>query len=241
MSITFVTAFIDLLDDNNERISPENRIKEFEYIVNAGLKIILFVSDTFYHLIEKFKDKIKIVRCNFENLPLTNKMNTNLQLPDRRDTKKDTLKYFYLINSKPMFVAEVAKWNPLNTSYFAWIDFSIGYIHKDKQIFHKILQNFLTIKLPSKCLIIPGCIINKNECFIDSPNWRFCGGFFVGDKETVKTFHTLCESDIQSLLNEHKITWEVNIWARIEKYISIQWYYSDHNEQILQVPIFSEK
>lgn len=69
--------------------------------------------------------------------------------------------------------------------------------------------------------------------------WRFCGGFFIGDKNSLLSFYDVSIARFEEFLNlTKKLVWEVNYWAWLELmgYISPVWYLADHNDSIINIP-----
>ena len=74
----------------------------------------------------------------------------------------------------------------------------------------------------------------KNDVY-----WWFCGGFFIGDKNSLLSFYDVSISHFEEFLKStEKIVWEVNYWAWLEAYgyISPIWYTADHNDSIINIP-----
>jgi hypothetical protein len=72
------------------------------------------------------------------------------------------------------------------------------------------------------------------------PYWRFCGGFFLADKESFLEFHDLFFDKYPDFLRQHKrLIWEVNYWAWLEHECgwSPNWYAADHNDSIINIPL----
>ena len=94
-------------------------------------------------------------------------------------------------------------------------------------------------------LVIPGCWSElptdlNTSTVLNSIHWRFCGGFFMGDRDSVMDFCTLYQTHFPRFLKEFSyMTWEVNFWAYMEHKITgwkPQWYAADHNDSILHIP-----
>jgi hypothetical protein len=89
---------------------------------------------------------------------------------------------------------------------------------------------------------MPGCWNFKCEnieALKDSICWRFCGGFFMGDKNSLTSFYHVSISHFEEFLKiSEKLVWEVNYWAWLEAsgYISPIWYLADHNDTIIDIP-----
>jgi hypothetical protein len=94
------------------------------------------------------------------------------------------------------------------------------------------------------CLVIPGCWRDKLS-LTDSDNytnkivWRFCGGFLLGDANSIKRLFELYREHFVDFLKTHKkLVWEVNFWAWLEAngYWSPRWYEADHTDSIIKIP-----
>ena len=75
--------------------------------------------------------------------------------------------------------------------------------------------------------------IKNNIC------WRFCGGFFIGDKESLIDFYNLSFNNYSEFLIATKtFLWEVNYWAWLESYKNFSpiWFSGDHNDSIINIP-----
>lgn len=151
------------------------------------------------------------------------------------------------MNSKIEFVNDAIIQNPWNTNYFAWIDFSIQHVFKTDAYRHKLYElNNLTTT--TKFLAIPGCSQIKDTPDIHNDElqktfrqicWRFCGGFFIGDKDNLKNMYDLYIKYFPIFISKYKtIVWEVNFWAWLEKNTgwNLNWYKADHDDSILNIP-----
>ena len=72
----------------------------------------------------------------------------------------------------------------------------------------------------------------------DRISWRFCGGFFLGDKESLLHFFEKFKFFWVLYLSKNKITWEVNIWHYMEflGLLNTLWYNSSHDEGMVKIP-----
>jgi hypothetical protein len=250
--ITFVTSFIKIYDGPVIGRSLQWRINHFRDLLSTGIQICIYISSEYEILIKDLIEEYKNLKINkildikdtwcyklYETIE-------NIELPNIRHNDKDILEYNLLMNAKEEFVYDTIIKNPFNTTHFAWIDFNICHIFKNK--IHTL--NYLHIlSLRTLCdsfLTIPGCWSKTNEFSLDTISWRFCGGFFLGDKQSIIHFHNLYQKYFPIFLKEYKkIVWEVNFWAYLEtnhKWIPI-WYKADHNDTIIQIPteLFSIK
>ena len=140
--------------------------------------------------------------------------------------KKNTKDYHIIINSKTEFMKKAFSLTQNNK--LAWFDFGIGHVISDNISFKKLDK----INQINKGITIPGCWNFKTN-ILHSPAWRFCGGFFAGDIESINEMHTLSRKVLKETLPQ--VTWEVNIWSIMESKYDFQfnWYKADHNDTIL--------
>jgi hypothetical protein len=163
-----------------------------------------------------------------------------LTLPITRTANKDTLNYMILMNSKIEFIQKAIDRNVFESTHFAWIDFSIFHIVKDIESSLKHLRMLSNSNFVDRCLTVPGCWgLGMGQSHLhDAINWRFCGGFFLGDKESLQDFYKLYRVLFPKYLKETKrMVWEVNIWHKMElDGWKCQWYKADHNDTIFHIP-----
>jgi hypothetical protein len=227
MSVTFVTAFLDLHDESNSYRPPEKRIQFFNQLNATGIRLHVFVSPE-----------------NLENIKVTNGIIETLQLedlhtysispngmPDTLTQGKDTRNFLILMNSKIELVNRAIESGKHSTNHYAWIDFNIFHILSDSS--SEQLKRLSTLAYPESCMYFPGCW--DKQIRFDTVNWRFCGGFFLGDTLSLREMYQLQCTVYPKL---PKLTWEVNTWACLESLgWSCTWYPGDHNDSILNIPL----
>ena len=250
-NVTFVTSYLKIYEtDYDESKTFEKRLNLFMKIVELGVNICLFVSpefiDRFNELVDKYSN-LKIVDVlSIDDLEFTkigNKTPDLLVLPERRSYIKDFPNYMFLMHSKIEFIKKTIDVNPFNNSYFCWFDFSLPYIFRD------IENSLLSIKKHSESKFIstpfiamPGCWkfnVGDINALNNSICWRFCGGFFIGDKTSLLNFYDVSIKHFDEFLHlTNKIVWEVNYWAWLEAHglFSPTWYEADHNDSIIYLP-----
>ncbi len=84
-------------------------------------------------------------------------------------------------------------------------------------------------------LVIPGCWGQWSSTeYYAFVNWRFCGGFYLGDRDAHLQFHQLYKTYYAEFSSTH-LTWEVNFWAWLEDqgHFHPDWYYGDHNDSMI--------
>ena len=245
------TSFINL--DNDEKKSVAWRIDKFLEIVKTGIKLCVYVDsiaeEKIQDMVSDYSNVILMKTFCIEDLYAYNVCSKieNLQLPYTNNVKKDTKEYMIVINSKIEFVKKVMEENPFNTDYFAWIDFSITHVFTSNNYIN-ILNDINDTKFKGKVLAIPGCqskLSDEEENDVNIRNelqsiyWRFCGGFFFGDKNSLEDFYDLYVEYFPIFVKKYKtIVWEVNFWAWLEcnSVWTPDWYSADHNDSIIEIP-----
>lgn len=245
-SVTFVTSYFDVYSGTNTERTVNWRIQQFHNIAKTGIPICLYTSSD---LIESFREfpNVKIMKTIDIRDTWTSKTvqehPDSITLPDVRNLTKDTKEYILCMNAKLDFMADTILENPWNSTHFAWIDFSISYIFKDLSYLQRQLKILSSATLSNDFLAIPGCWKNSSlDCdnhYTNNVNWRFCGGFFLGNEARVRDFCQSYRENFPRFLNKtKKLVWEVNIWAWMEHHslCNFNWYKGDHTDLILAVP-----
>lgn len=223
--ITFVTALINLQEERPDQKTLDTYISLFETLQSTGIRIHLFASS-------EFVDKIQLTNGIVEQIELS-MLDTYKQapqgLPEKRTQSKDTRNYLILMNAKVELVNRaISSGNHLSTHY-AWIDAGICHVIRNKDSILRLANR----QFPSRCMFIPGCNQFSIHTF-DQIDWRFCGGFFLGDVESLQLFHHCYNESFSHLV---KLTWEVNVWALFEQWgWKPNWYKADHNDSIVDIP-----
>jgi hypothetical protein len=225
-----VTSFI-LQKDGSSTHSIEKYFNQFKRLRSCiDSNIILFLDRSFSpDLFES--NKTMVIPTSIEeteSYAIINSINTPI-INFADNEKKNTKDYHAIINSKTEFMdkaLEITEDNKL-----AWFDFGIGHVISKDESFKK-LDSINEVK---EGIVIPGCWDFKTN-ILHSPAWRFCGGFFAGDRGSIKKMHSLSTQVLKETLPQ--ITWEVNIWSIMEsKYnFPFSWYKADHNDLILNYP-----
>lgn len=249
-NVTFVTAYLKTYDnDYHETKTFEKRLEFFMRIVELNINICLFISPEFKDAIDlitnKHQNVVVIEVLSIDDLEITKIGRKNshlLNLPERRNSLKDSSNYMFLINSKIEFIKKAINANPFNNDYFCWFDFSLPYVFKS-------IDNCLAkLKIYSESNFISQPFIANSGCWNKCTNveflkndvyWRFCGGFFIGDKNSLLSFYHANVRYFEEFLSlTKKLVWEVNYWAWLEfmGYVSFTWYLADHNDTIINIP-----
>ena len=216
--ITFVTALLDLHEDRSKDRSMESRIAHFRQLESSGIKLHLFVSPEYAHLGGEVVSLEELE--TFTTAPPG--------LPTQRTSYHDTKHFLCLMNAKTELVARAMKTG--TTTHYAWIDFNVVHVFRDVPRTLSYLSMLGQTRLRDRCLLIPGCW--GPGTFTDRVNWRFCGGFFVGDRQSLLDFHTAHQAAYRALPH---LTWEVNTWARAD-IPGLTWYPGDHTDSLVRIP-----
>jgi hypothetical protein len=259
-STTFVTSFVDIYENIYANKDTEWRFNKFREIAETGINICLYVSiESMIIAVEYAKEfpNIKIMQIITIGDSWISRIcdqYDDIQIPLCRNEKKDTREYLLLMNAKIEYLRHAIKVNPFKTSHFSWIDFNISYIFKNlKETQHKLKWLSQCTTLTKTFLAFPGCTsplqVNDNiettDDIFDNICWRFCGGFFIGDKASVLYMHELYTLHFPSFMFKYrKLVWEVNFWAWMEATTFYKnqrwcpdWYLSDHDDTIFDIPV----
>ena len=228
MSVTFVTALIDLHEERLGEKTFDRYVALLHQLQSSGMRLHVFASSNLYDRIHVLNGVVE--RMELEDLESYRHCPPGL--PDERNINKDTRNYLILMNAKTELVTRAIQSGHHAISHYAWIDVGICHVLRTPDA---TLSNLMSVELPAKCLYIPGCRERSPRVSPDSIHWRFCGGFFVGDIASLIDFHEKHRALFAVLT---KLTWEVNVWALLEQMgWTPTWYASDHNDTILNVPV----
>jgi len=249
-SLTFVTAFLNIYEVPFENKDIEWRFNHFEKIAKTGVQICLYTDSQCYETLNELLEinnytNVKLMPViNLEETFCFNAISSlEYSLPDSRNLKKDTKEYLILQNSKAEFLHKTVQSNPWNSTHFAWIDFSIGYILKNLDSTTEKLIILSNRQFNTKIFAFPGCwknnVADDLSNILNNIHWRFCGTFFLGDAESISELYHLYEEHFQAFVKfNKKLIWEVNFWAWLEanEHWKINWYPGDHNDNIINIP-----
>jgi hypothetical protein len=251
-NLTFVTCFLDAYEGTTEMVEanphkqlPE-RIARFRQLAATRIPICLYICPSVQSSIEPIAAEYPNIYWEILSLEDTFTWKTAQanphSLPAHRYEPKDTANYILVQNSKIELVEKAIHTNPWKSRHFAWIDFSIFYVFHHPERSAKWLQMLSRAPLSEKMLTFPGCerwekwSPNMGDQLTDRVYWRFCGGFFIGDRDSLLDFAHLYRVQFPIFLQIYrKLVWEVNVWAWLET--ATGWsptlYTADHNDSIL--------
>lgn len=263
--LLYITSLISLNEKRPENKSVQIYIDNFKKLLCLEIRVHVFISKCYINYLNSSlnneeKNKVKITCIDLEDLLLYKKYSnceSNISLPKVRNIEKDTFNYLILMNSKIEFIKIAIDESQSDITHFAWIDIGICYILKDNENTLKQFNNFNSNNcstLKEKFLIFPCCWtkeysqynITSITSITNIIQWRFCGGFFLGDKDSLLNMYDLQIESVDEFITKYGIlVWEVNMWFWMEnnKNWNIDYYIADHNDSIFNVPnyIFYEK
>jgi hypothetical protein len=227
----------------------DHRLEQFLRIARLDFPVLVFTDEKHGNLIRPHLHPTDQVEVNTTTFPDFRTMATASllrtyfhslpHLPSNRNPDKDTMDYMTLQLCKAQFVASALRMERYRDRHtLAWFDFSLGKLVSTENLvprFHHRLDQCI----PGK-ILIPGCWtrcqVVEEELF-QSVCWRFCGGFFCGDRHAITVFSEAIYRHIGDFMKTKEVlAWEVNVWAWMEKYVCpelFQWYLGNHNDTIL--------
>jgi len=239
MSVIFTTCFFDIGTDFTKDKSPDVCFTHFNSLVRSGIRIHLYLSPCFREIYERICGNPSTVTVEYIEKD-TLKTFTEVEhitpvLPSIRTEHHDRGPFLTMINAKAELVYMAMQLYPM-VQYFAWIDFSIFHVVRHPEETTASLKMFTQLRLKDG-IHIPGCWTSQEVPF-DRVNWRFCGGFFIGNRSSIEKLHTLYRTHFRDLVESRGLSWEVNVWAYFEQHcgLPVKWYQADHNDSILRMP-----
>lgn len=235
---TFVTALIRTDETKEPYRSVDTYLAEFDKLVKTGINLHVFVSPSYEKFIP-FGHNIQTTVISLEDLDTYKELQgLQYRLPQDRNESKDTERYLILMNAKTELLERSIKLNFFENDQYAWVDFGIFHIFKDSIDESTEKLRWLGKNRLDPGLYIPGCHKRRNNPFPDKIFWRFCGGFFIGDRASIIDFNAFYRRDFKKIVEYLGcLTWEVNIWAYMEHGgFTPRWYPADHNTMMLDIP-----
>lgn len=239
MNFTFVTAYFELYREPEPHKTTDYFFNDFKKLAETNFPIIIFLDERHKHRIDEIKyPNIKIVLYDWKNIHINKCINgEKIEIP--LSNKKDNTDFLVVMNNKPAFLKEAL--NYTDKKLLIWIDFGIFKITNDKNHFIKNferLDNDIENILHQNKIIIPGGEnpkrLLKNEDLMRQIYWRFLGGLVICPRTLVNSFFIEHQKEFDKLLNDRKMTWEVNYWCNIEQNNPdmIHYYRADHNSSM---------
>lgn len=253
--ITFVTAFFELAEDRSKDKSVETCFAHFARFAATGVSIRLYLSPCFRTLYEKVCGPVA-AHILVEYLELRDLLTSKEieaftpRLPAIRTEHHDTRAFMTLMNAKAELLyrstwlydgLHIPEHTPWYSAHYAWIDFSIFHVFRQPDATTLYLQMLGNSHLNIEGqMLVPGCWDKgtADHKLFDAVNWRFCGGFLLGDTQAVKELYNVYRFHWADTVRRHGLTWEVNMLAHFENagLWSPIWFKADHNDTIVRIP-----
>ena len=247
--LLFVTAWIDLGPEHTEK-TPAARLRHFKRLASSGISLFVFVSPSNNAALEEvrteFPNIVGLRSVRMEDLQTVQTIRSfpDLKLPTASTNNKDTRAFLELMLAKIDFVYQALAYT--DATHLAWIDFNIAHVFDDSVTALEALLDLQQRNLAPSTLTFPviwGPQTNISmEELIQQVNWRFAGGFFLGDRRSLEHWYNLgCDTLTLFLAQANVLVWEVNFWAWLENVYPNSFgptvYTSDHDNSLVAVPV----
>lgn len=239
MPVTFVTAFIDLHEDRSKDKSVDTCFNHFQTLVNTGIPIHAFVSAAYRERMP-VSTNLTVETLELEDFDTWKSVqNLSYFVPMTNAPHHDTANFMNLINAKVEMINRVAAKKA--STHYAWIDFSIFHVIRDRAAATARLQTLAGSSLPVPYMACPGCWAKGTAIgsVFNSVNWRFCGGVLIGDTKSLSRLNDMYKEHYGPLVSKNsRLVWEVNMWTHFESLgFDFGWYQANHDDSILCAPI----
>jgi hypothetical protein len=232
---TFISGYIDLTAYEN-RPSDKTREKYFEYcksLIQYDVPFVIFCDTNIIKDVKNLLDSlsknnngnhnqlIKLIPFNIKELKHYSDKFLKADLPDTRNTEKDTNYFMMAILQKVYWMKQVSEENPFNSKYFCWIDFGINRVlDTESSNYNQMLKRIDNCDIGDHIILASNGIPYKLELytddFVDKFHECFLGGVIAGSKESIRQFSEYQYIIANNLLNLYnKVTWEISIWVYI--------------------------
>lgn len=223
--LTLVTGLFLLRDRS---IDVPSYLRWFDELAVGGMPILLFLDKELgWH--DLGWRNVEVIQTRKEDLWAFQRAGSNtLELPAYRTVDKDTREFLLLQNAKLDMLAETFERRTID--HAAWIDFGVMKMVRDKHAFLTKLGRF------EKPVAAPGCWDRSLSDISDreAVNWRFCGTFIARDRQGMRALTAAYQAHLSALITAGKITWEINVWAEIERAgLDFGWYPANHDDRLL--------
>ena len=235
MSTIFVTALLDLREDRSKERSMDSRLQHFNRLAATGIPLLLFLSSTYAAMVNPSAN-VTVVELELENLLTYQQVPEGVKMPVHRTVHHDTRNFMILMNAKLEMATRALAFT--QATHVAWIDFNVCHVFRGTEGLRR-LKLIAKSHLKETMFAVPGCWpsgVGLDRLF-DAVNWRFCGGFFLADRDSLVKAHTLFHELWPIVVREKGLTWEVNMWAYMEsKGWAPSWFKGDHNDSLVALP-----
>jgi hypothetical protein len=243
--VLFVSCYLNLYEERPVDKRIDVHFANAHKVIDTGIPIVIFISKCYTELFMKHfggASNVILVGIDFDEIELVKACkDLSLDLPSIRNIHHDTRNFLLLMNAKIEFMARALLSYGSEHTHAAWIDFGIAHVFKNPWETCGFLRSIHDRKLRENILLFPGSWAKgeRADQIWTNVNWRFSGGFFLGDKASILNMFEMTRSKFVSSLLEHKtLIWETNFWAYCEQqgWFQPTWFFADHNDSIIRVP-----
>lgn len=234
MPVTFVTGLLDLGLDAPKDKTIEDRCRHFSSLINTGISLYLFLSPSYkseYDRLIGDQPNVTIEYIEFTDLETYRCLEgIDYKIPSKLTKIKDTKSFMIMINAKIELVCRAK----VKATHLAWIDFNVFHVFK-KSDTPAYLQRLGDSE--PQGLFIPGCWSPREPSFA-AICWRFCGGFFIGDRASIEKMYDTQKAMFKDIVITKGLAWEVNVWAWMEHTgkLKCTWLKANHNDTLIRLP-----
>ena len=252
MSMCFVTAMYDLYPEVSAQASVRAaspvpglafRLRHLERLLACDIDLVLFVSSTVRAQLPTVSARIRVIELALTDIAVYRRVMAAadaIQLPAGRNVAKDTLSYLAFGNCKTELVERAIALAPGHTHY-AWIDGGILKVAADVEIASRSLEAMSRCDGSDRIVAPMGAyppLRSEAPWIVDVPYWRFLGGLWIAPWQRMMSFRGAVDQCLTDLLAARRITWEVNVYAVIERLQPDLFcgFLADHDQSMLQIP-----
>lgn len=222
---------------------------DIQHLFGKDTHILLYTISQYYDILNEYFDRHSNVHIILTKVLENNwiyKLSKEViyDLPNNRNELKDTNDFLLSGQTKYDFIEDAINIQPefldLNFKYVMWMDSTIFDIIKMPEETKTYFEWISQLEWKESFLNFPGCWSKlekeKSSEINNAVHWRFCGGFFAGDKKSVLRFCETYKTEFTQFFKaNNKLVWDFNFWAWMEtnvEGIDISWYKADHNDSI---------
>jgi len=210
--LVFVTAWIDLGPEHTEK-TPAARLKHFKKLAASGISLFVFVSPSNIAALEEIHTEfpnivgLRSVSMEYLQTVQTIRSFSDLKLPTSLTNNKDTHGFLELMLAKIDFVYQALALT--DATHLAWIDFNIAHVFDDSVNALEALLDLQQRDLAPSFLTFPVIWGPQTDISMEEltqqVNWRFAGGFFLGDRRSLEHLYILCCDTLKLFLAQTNI------------------------------------
>lgn len=237
--LTYVTAYLyDEGDDPNLIAGEEWSIQQLITLSKIGIPLVIFVLSSYETTIRQFIDQTNIVIYPIQKTDLWTYQvvcSGSFATPLHCDANKDTFAHLWRTHTCVELVNRAVDKNPFGSTHFAWINYSTPYLFSKRAETEEFLRVLSRYQFVQEMLVMPGFTPTHCENVLDGIQWRFCGGFFIGDGKSLAKWYRFYVDAFPAFLRKYNtLVWEVNFWAYIEQNgWAVSWYSANHSDSLI--------